>query len=570
MAFGTGKNPFLFTDEELHDDSGDGNINPFLINETDVGGSQVTAENPFFNFSNVPAATNGNQENTNPFAFIVEPDEVPQNQTNPNNFLFDDPILHQPTHDTTADLLGNFEPAVSTQQPQAPTDLLIQNDLMDGKSDQTPRRPPPPRPIIPPSKETKDLILTVTGHMEVTSSHLDRCHAARTPSPTPMRDIHSPSPTPDNQHPNLMGDEDITHIFPQTLTGPDLVKPVTMNLMDDLESSADIPDGHSKPPPSVPAEPPKLPPSIPTQPPKPPPPSVPTEHVKEPPPVRNDPPKVPPQRPPVPPLPEAKVAPSVPARPAPPKIIDNKEEATIKPSDSSDLTYNVSTPSSRKASITNGEPPRKYSQENVIDNDVLIQNAINSRKSSQDVISSRKSSQDVQRVISESQSRKPSNDTAADVFNNQISSANIIENYAIDSSPFIEDHATAVNHEATAEPVQHTADQFMNLFGTSIGKNEPETAFMNQDDTFSMQPAPADYPQQTEPQDDIFSQPPSEVHNENVFANNNDDMFDAFSAKFESVKINEEKASAFDPFGGTSAFGDPANISSSEQPSKYC
>lgn len=60
------------------------------------------------------------------------------------------------------------------------------------------RPPPPPRPAIPPSKETKDLILSVTGAMEATSSDLlDRLQATRTPSPTPIRELHSPSPTPD-------------------------------------------------------------------------------------------------------------------------------------------------------------------------------------------------------------------------------------------------------------------------------------------------------------------------------------------------------------------------------------
>ncbi|XP_075233996.1 stoned B [Lycorma delicatula] len=68
------------------------------------------------------------------------------------------------------------------------------------------RRPPPPRPAIPPSKETKELILSVTGAMEATSSDLlDRLQATRTPSPTPIRELHSPSPTPDMQVSDLLG-----------------------------------------------------------------------------------------------------------------------------------------------------------------------------------------------------------------------------------------------------------------------------------------------------------------------------------------------------------------------------
>lgn len=527
MAFNAGKNPFLFTDEELQDDSADANtINPFLINETDVGETQVVQDNPFFNFSNVPPPTaNGTQGNTNPFAFIVEPEEVPQDQTNENNFLFDDPGPEPPSHDATGDLLGNFEPITTmSSSPQAPTDLLLQNHLVDGKTDQTPRRPPPPRPVIPPSKETKDLILTVTGHMEATSSHLDRCHAARTPSPTPMRDIHSPSPTPDVQHANLMGDEDITPIFPQTLPETNHVKPAAINLLDDLESApAPIPQEPSKVSPSVPKEPPKVPPSV------------------------SEPPKVPPARPPVPP------PPSVPARPAPPKILDNKEETP------EGLSYNSSNPSSRKTSITNTESPRKYSKENVIDNDVLIQNAINSRKSSQDA-SSRKSSQDIQRIISASQSRKASNEIPLEVSNQQEAPSN--------SSPFIEDHA--VNPANIQEPIQHTADQFMNLFGTSIGKNEPETAFMNQDDTFSIQPPTTEYHQEPITENVAFSQLPASVEpkGQNVFANPAEDLFDAFSAKFDSVKITEDTTAAFDPFGGSGAFGD-TTAQSSGQPSKF-
>ncbi|XP_043497181.1 uncharacterized protein LOC122520924 [Polistes fuscatus] len=62
-----------------------------------------------------------------------------------------------------------------------------------------PSRPPPPRPQPPPPpppKNTKDLILSVTGAMDATSNHLlDRLQATRTPSPTL---IHSPSPTPEH------------------------------------------------------------------------------------------------------------------------------------------------------------------------------------------------------------------------------------------------------------------------------------------------------------------------------------------------------------------------------------
>lgn len=59
-----------------------------------------------------------------------------------------------------------------------------------------PKRPPPPARPLP--AETQNLILSVTGQMDFTSSHLlDRIPPTRTPSPVSMRDIHSPSPTPE-------------------------------------------------------------------------------------------------------------------------------------------------------------------------------------------------------------------------------------------------------------------------------------------------------------------------------------------------------------------------------------
>lgn len=66
-----------------------------------------------------------------------------------------------------------------------------------------PPRPPPPRP--PPSKETQDLLMSVMGAMDATSSHLlDRIPPTRTPSPVSMRDLHSPSPTPEPQTQDLL------------------------------------------------------------------------------------------------------------------------------------------------------------------------------------------------------------------------------------------------------------------------------------------------------------------------------------------------------------------------------
>jgi hypothetical protein len=88
--------------------------------------------------------------------------------------------------------------------PQKPTDLDLKftNTVANG-SGSVPSRPPPPRP--PPSKETQDLLMSVMGAMDATSSHLlDRIPPTRTPSPVSMRDLHSPSPTPEPSFGDLL------------------------------------------------------------------------------------------------------------------------------------------------------------------------------------------------------------------------------------------------------------------------------------------------------------------------------------------------------------------------------
>ncbi|XP_032517900.2 protein stoned-B isoform X1 [Danaus plexippus] len=74
---------------------------------------------------------------------------------------------------------------------------------------------------LPP--ETQNLILTVTGQMEFTSSHLlDRIPPTRTPSPVSVRDIHSPSPTPE---PYLFEDNTSTTQTVNKPTRPPPVRP---------------------------------------------------------------------------------------------------------------------------------------------------------------------------------------------------------------------------------------------------------------------------------------------------------------------------------------------------------
>ncbi|CAG9840118.1 unnamed protein product [Diabrotica balteata] len=80
------------------------------------------------------------------------------------------------------------------ETPKKPSDLDLKYSLQANANG--PPRPPPPRP--PPSKETQDLLMSVMGAMDATSSSLlGKIPPTRSPSPVNMRDLHSPSPTPE-------------------------------------------------------------------------------------------------------------------------------------------------------------------------------------------------------------------------------------------------------------------------------------------------------------------------------------------------------------------------------------
>lgn len=261
----TGKsgNPFLVedlgkysgsTDPVVGGGGGGLNSNPFLSN-SDFSIPAAT-ENPFLSSmdGNEPSSFLGSgNSSTNPFAQFDYPGDgemdttaslnifsAPEPDTARTN-IFDNSEITNPPSD-------NFFGVSPALQPQTETKVLTGFDLLDDTgmtgpvendfcketdifnstptaatddSSRTstpkggpPRRPPPPRPI-PPSKETKDLILSVTGAMEATSSHLlDRLQATRTPSPTPIRDLHSPSPTPDIPFTDLLGTDVTTGQLP--------------------------------------------------------------------------------------------------------------------------------------------------------------------------------------------------------------------------------------------------------------------------------------------------------------------------------------------------------------------
>lgn len=187
-------NPFLFGEEDLEDAGAETTINPFLLGDTeaDDGGS----DNPF--------------GGPNPFAFGGdEGDEVPTTMaeilqgedtttTTQASSRSNDPVMN--FFSTTIDEAD--EPRAEESKNDVESELNLEH-----------------RGSIPPSKTTQDLIETVAGHLEQTSTELlDRLPATRSPSPISMRDIASPSPTPDSAFGDLM---DYSDSAPSSMQGVD-------------------------------------------------------------------------------------------------------------------------------------------------------------------------------------------------------------------------------------------------------------------------------------------------------------------------------------------------------------
>jgi len=199
--------------------------NPFLQDFADTSTSGA-GENPFLNFSSEQSyEPSVSVDSTNPFAsFGIESTapsvgfEATMNTPATNVFTSQSSNIFA---NNNVDLFGTASstpekqstPVVSPpQQPVAPT-VASTPPSKNGKP--PPSRPPPPRPQppAPPAKNTKDLILSVTGAMDATSNHLlDRLQATRTPSPTL---IHSPSPTPEHSFADLLDvDSNVPDLIP--------------------------------------------------------------------------------------------------------------------------------------------------------------------------------------------------------------------------------------------------------------------------------------------------------------------------------------------------------------------
>lgn len=206
-------NPFLFTEEELSPQSNDLNSNPFLmeVNDDETGDNPFLAQgvsNPFNDFGNdggVPgtvATTLASEMAGFPIAVDTQPNLFMDSATTgeqkgkPENI--DSAMSFFGTTITDQDEVEDSHVLSKSNAIDVQKDMLTEFDDHMGYDDYDQQEIHPPARPVPPSRTTQDLILSVSDQLDQTSSHLlDRIPVTRTPSPVSMRDLHSPSPTPD-------------------------------------------------------------------------------------------------------------------------------------------------------------------------------------------------------------------------------------------------------------------------------------------------------------------------------------------------------------------------------------
>lgn len=238
-------------------------FNPFLSMNEPVAPAEMEELNPFITAGAEPITFDGGD---NPFA-----------TSNPFSDFGGSGFEEPPVGDTVpVDFFGTaeptgvgakqfFEPTVDIfgSQPIKPTELeLITTTADDFLVDDGVQQSMHPLPT-----ETQNLILSVTGQMEFNSSHLlDRIPPTRTPSPVSVRDIHSPSPTPEP-------DFELDHEEPPQ-------PPVVENAEATRAKPARPPPRPPVPPPVARLPPPRpAPPPVPQMPQRPPPPQQTTDEI---------------------------------------------------------------------------------------------------------------------------------------------------------------------------------------------------------------------------------------------------------------------------------------------------
>ncbi|CAH0386581.1 unnamed protein product [Bemisia tabaci] len=594
-------NPFLAPADEAMAPTTTSGFNPFLSDVDFTSAASTTGENPFLS-SYTPS-----NASTNPFAFTDDTsssdaaaanffttvnEEHPPGDANffsqevTSNNIFSDvqvpdtqaPVTTVVESVTDVDFFGGQDDLLSSQDSHL-VDLQTSNDLSPPFG--TPKRPPPPRP--PPSKETKDLILNVTGAMEATSSDLlDRLQANRTPSPTPLRDLHSPSPTPDAQVQNLLGDDINQPNFFDT-SQPGFTEAKSQNLLDDTDLMSQPTDLFSQPQP-VPvsmhsdllgSEPP-VPEVTPAQP---------SNIIEQSAQLGSAPPKPKPPKPPPPsrPVELPKVETTLATGDVDKLSVTSGE--VLRSADSSadvSITNELPTDSSlRKASIGSSQPTSRKTSRDFASNDIF-NSQVHSRKSS-------RASVDSYKAPSAAGSRKPSQSSGKDIPTPGDPPAFASPHSEVaHTQPSPGTHSELENDVfAPAEPTIQSDQGFPPQQVDAFGASQPTDAFS------AVQPAdafgsvqPTDAFGSVQPTDAFSSVPPAEAFTSatsrdafssvpsyaappstNVFAAPattvtparspfdaaQEDEFDAFAAKFDSAVT---KAPAADPFAATSAFGD--------------
>lgn len=163
-------NPFLFDEpEEATDNQAEAYSNPFLQEAT--GEDEYVADNPFLS-----------QPAKNPF---FGNDADVEAETIASATVVD---KQQPEQiDTAMSFFG-------TTITDTDEDDVTPHPVVEESKKAPPQRPSPP--ACPAA--TQELISSLADHLDQTSTHLlDRIPVTRTPSPVSMRDLHSPSPTPE-------------------------------------------------------------------------------------------------------------------------------------------------------------------------------------------------------------------------------------------------------------------------------------------------------------------------------------------------------------------------------------
>lgn len=176
-------NPFLSMEFESSAAAAtnDAFSNPFLVEDDDEEEpADFSADNPF--------------SASNPFAFGDESSNMTTStvtdthasEAGANLFLVDDDN-EEPVVDATMSFFGT---TINEHD-----DLNLHGDAYLSEDELKTNKPPRPNP---PSQVTQQLITNLTDHLDATSTNLlGKLPITRSPSPVSMRDLHTPSPTPD-------------------------------------------------------------------------------------------------------------------------------------------------------------------------------------------------------------------------------------------------------------------------------------------------------------------------------------------------------------------------------------